>query len=159
MSRVVPGIVRSGEFVEAPSFVQNIRRTKGSKRAGQLFEQRVHRRFLKEWRGQYVNGPWIRFEGPQCGTRHCQPDGLLFDPWAGRIVVVECKISHTYRAWDQINRLYMPVVQAMFPDWEVAGVEVFKFFNHGEPYQEKPVVVWDLGAVKGGGNNIMRFEE
>lgn len=87
-------------------------------------------------------GPWIEFqeqENPR--PRFCQPDGLLFDPWTGRIILLEVKYQHTPDAWWQLRKLYAPVIEYLFPHYEVACVEVVKWFDPAVVFPERPALL------------------
>ena len=162
MARVkrIPGELRSGRFIKRPSFIRKINRTKGSKRAGELFEEKVHVELRKKFRDRYVSGAWIEYDGDLCGIKVCQPDGIIFDFERGIITVVECKLSFTADAWYQLNELYIPVLRVMFPEdlWQIRGVQIYKFAAGGVKYPEYPRVVWRFNNFDGG-HNIMRWTQ
>lgn len=55
-------------------------------------------------------------------------------------MVVEIKLSHCSEAWYQLFDLYIPVVQAIFPGWEMAGVQVCKWFDPSRPVPQAPTM-------------------
>lgn len=90
----------------------------------------------------YIASPWLRFNLRETGSRHhwCQPDGLLLDPYAGLLTIVEIKYQHCADAWFQMNRLYGPVLRRMFPapEWKFATCEVVKWFDCAVQTPEVP---------------------
>lgn len=82
--------------------------------------------------------PWIRFqENEDTRVRWCQPDALAFDPWAGRIIIIEVKYQHTSDAWWQLRRLYAPVVKALFPGYDIHLAEVCKWYDPAIAFPEQ----------------------
>jgi hypothetical protein len=74
--------------------------------------------------------PWIQFqEKGEDRFRWCQPDCLAFDPWNGRIIIIEAKYQHTSDAWWQLRQLYFPVVEYLFPSYSIHLVEVCKWYD------------------------------
>jgi len=96
------------------------------------YERRVHEHFLELYPDRYLPSPWVRFTNVEdANARWCQPDGLIIDLAAGEIVIVEMKYQHTADAWWQLEKLYKPVLRAMFPAglWTLRCVEVVKWFD------------------------------
>lgn len=87
----------------------------------------MHRRLEAVYGPLYLAGPWLAFDRGW-GSSYCQPDGLLFLPDRGRIVICEAKLLHTPAAVGQTMR-YRRVVQALFPRWELAILEVVRFYK------------------------------
>lgn len=77
---------------------------------------------------------------------YCQPDGLDFDFDKGLITIVEFKLQHTSNAWWQTRELYEPVVRKIFPSslWEIAIVEIVKWFDPDAAFPERYNFVKDL---------------
>ena len=119
-----------------PPFLPEIHEAKRTpaQKAGFRHERRVHRYFEGRYPDLYLPGPWLRYR-----TRlmphwaHCQPDGLLFLPESGRILLVEAKLAHTRRAYQQLL-LYQKLLSALFPAWLVVPCEVVKFFGSFQPF-------------------------
>lgn len=95
---------------------------------GVRYERKGHEHFLERYPDTYVPGPWFEFDDAS-GRRWCQPDGLLIDIKCGRVTIVEFKYQHTLNAWWQIWSLYAPVLQHVFPGWDIRGVEVVKWYD------------------------------
>lgn len=115
-------------------------------RRGIWYERRVQERFLSEYSGRYIGSPWFRFWRRNGTQGLCQPDGLLFSFDKGFIVIVEIKHSHTVDAWFQLTKLYLPVVEAVFPPrlWRYSRIEVTKTFDPHERFPEPLRIVSDL---------------
>lgn len=94
--------------------------------------------------------PWFVFaqEG-YSRPRWCQPDGLLLDLYAGRIVIVEIKYQHTPDAWWQVRQLYQPVVRSAFgPDWDIRACEVVKWYDPAIGFPEPVALAKDPALVR-----------
>lgn len=96
----------------------------------------------------YLPSPWLRFfaDGK---WRWCQPDGVLFVPGAGRIVIVEIKYQHTPDAWWQVRHLYQPVLEHIFPPslWEYEVCEVVKWFDPHVAFPERVVLANEVDML------------
>lgn len=110
-----------------PFIVEKIRR--GRRAAGIIYENRVHEEFLKRYEG-YLPSPWFSFLDDEGHIKWCQPDGLIIDPFEGKIVIVEAKYQHTADAHYQLFKIYLPVLRALFGGiYKLACCEVVKWFD------------------------------
>lgn len=138
-------------LAEAPPFATR-RPVRGARRAGVLYEAKVHQEFERRFSGLFVPGPWfkIRAKGDE-KPRWCQADGLLFDFGRGQITVVEIKLQHTADAYHQLYTLYLPVVKKLFGEhlWSYAAVEVVKWFDGTIAYPCSYRLCSDVGAFTG----------
>lgn len=124
-----------------PPFVKpTIRR--GRRRAGEIYERRVHGVLQRAYGDEYVASPWFIFkEAGVDRPRWCQPDALLFQPLYATITIIECKLQHTSDAWWQTKHLYLPVICRAFPPdiWRYNICEVVKWHDPAvrfpEPYR------------------------
>lgn len=114
-------------------------RVKGARAAGLRYEAKAQQHFQALWGEYYVPGPWFRFGDGQGKVRWCQPDGLLFLPYTGKIIIVEMKLQHTSDAWWQTKWLYMPVLYKIFPPrlWDYACCEVVKWYDPATLFPEQ----------------------
>jgi hypothetical protein len=136
--------IQHAEFTNAPALRQ--RRYTGRRLQGIRYERKVHEYLEFRYGELYVASPWLRFlsDGK---WRWCQPDGLLFQPETGRIIVVECKYQHTADAWWQTRHLYIPVLQRIFPAhlWSFEVCEVVKWFDPSVAFPERLVLANEVG--------------
>ncbi|HYE38144.1 hypothetical protein [Methylocaldum sp.] len=81
--------------------------------------------------------PWLYYSD-ELGVHWRQPDGLLFDLKGGKIIIVEVKYQHTTDAWWQLRKLYLPILQHIFPAnlWEFKMLEIVKWFDGMVPWPE-----------------------
>ena len=114
--------------VAAPSFASKRKRKRGIRRRGILYERSCHGMLQTAFGDAYVPSPWLRFYGDG-RLRWAQPDGILFDPEAGRLTIIEVKYSHTEQAWNQLHQLYSPLMARLLPDWPIALVEIVKWYD------------------------------
>ena len=82
----------------------------------------------------YIPGPWFEYMTTGGRVGHCQPDGLIFQPEKGRIVIIEAKLRHCPEAFYQLVNLYGPIVQHVFPAWTLGYQEVVRWYNVHEHF-------------------------
>lgn len=120
----VKGLI-AANVVDEPQFVQGVRAPTGVKGKGIRYEARVveylERDLPDTWVG--IPGMWFEFVDGS-GNRFAQPDWLGFDVPHGLIVIAEMKLTRVRQAWWQLNRLYQPLVRKVFPEWDIALVEI-----------------------------------
>lgn len=66
----------------------------------------------------------------------CQPDCLLINHDRKKVIIAECKLSHTGDSWKQLRQLYEPVVRKIFPSSEISLIEICKWFDPHSPFPE-----------------------
>lgn len=112
-----------------PPFIHREPRYTGRRASGIRYEAKVHQEFLGRYPG-YLPSPWIEFYDRSPLSKWCQPDGLIIDPWLGRLIIVEVKYQHTPEAHEQLFGLYLPVLSLMFAkDFDLDCVEVVSWFD------------------------------
>jgi hypothetical protein len=113
------------KLVEEPQFARTHKLPKGSKRRGLIYQDRVvdylERRMPESW--EALPGPWFEFVDAK-GHHYAQADWLGIDVTQGRICLVEIKLNRVPDAWWQLNRRYLPLVQKLFPQFEIGMVEI-----------------------------------
>jgi hypothetical protein len=125
--------------VEDPPFIKHERRI-GRRAQGIKYEQRVHEEFSERYAG-YIPSMWFNYADDESDEKWCQTDGLIVDPWRGRIVVVEVKLQHTPSAFYQLFHIYLPVLRALFtPHYSLFPVEVVKWFDIATVCPAKPIM-------------------
>jgi len=131
------------EFSDPP-MLKKCRYT-GRRLQGIRYEHAVHEYLGFRYGNFYLPSPWLKFfaEGK---WRWCQPDGLLFRPDAGRIIIVECKYQHTADAWWQVRHLYQPVLEHMLPRtlWTYEVCEVVKWYDPAVVFPERVVLAGEV---------------
>jgi hypothetical protein len=152
-------LVTFAEFCDEPAFVRGAHETlTGSRRAGILYERRVHGYLKRQFNATglspvfYAPGKWIRFRtsDPRESTfRYAQPDGLLFDLPRSQITIIEAKLSHTQNAWWGLRRLYEPLIRFLFgPSWGYAVCEVTRYYDPAVRWPEKLNMVRDPSYLR-----------
>ena len=126
--RIRPTMARLGRHI--PLWNDNKRR--GKAREGLKYERLAHEELTRRYPSSYVPSLWLEYEVAEDSYMHrCQPDGLLFNFTASKIIVVEIKLKHTEQAYWQLRNLYLPVLSLIFPPrlWELVPCEVVKWFD------------------------------
>ena len=82
-----------------------------AQRLGLAYERRVQDCLEAIYPGLFVSGVPLLFED-RTGLHRCIPDGILRLSDTS-IAILEIKLTHTERAWWQLERLYTPVIRQM----------------------------------------------
>lgn len=123
---------------QPPSFTQTKSTFTPSHKLGLQYERRVQDHLVKlcSKHGGFIciPNPWIMFHrvGESSSTiNFCQPDCLLIDnrKEERKIIIIECKYSHTGDSWTQIRKLYEPLVRKLYPEFKIACVEICKWYD------------------------------
>lgn len=134
------GVVEWVKFSpEPPSFIHPKKQT-GRRLAGVKYEEKLQGHLKELYGDLYVASPWFRFgELGKTRDRWCQPDGLLFLPQEGLVIIVEAKLQHTSDAWWQTKWLYLPVLAKAFScgGWSFGICEVVKWYDPAVVFPEK----------------------
>lgn len=102
---------------------------KGAKADGLRYEMRVKAHFAEAY-PHFLPGFWIGYTDMANRVAYCQPDGLLMDFEQGILTILEFKLRHCYKAYQQLFDLYLPVVGALFGDqWTYRCLEVCKWYD------------------------------
>lgn len=142
------------EFCPPPHFATGARRfVRRAHQRGISFENKVLKEFAHSL--NFVPKPWMR--ALKASWEYKQPDGLFFFPDEGRIVLIECKYSHTRDAFPQL-RGYMEWLQHLFPKplWEIAPVEVCRYVDPFEK-TENYTLIEDLSCARPKQFSVFRF--
>lgn len=114
-------------------------RMTAARAAGIKYEKAINLRLEGEFGSSYLASPWFRFsDSLEARPSFCQPDGLLFLPEEGKIVIVEIKLRHCVEAWWQLRHKYERVVAAVFPLdlWGISTCEVVKWYDPSTVFPE-----------------------
>jgi hypothetical protein len=101
MTRQIKGLSWAWALPEKPSFIKNSS-PRGTKAKGLAYERLVAKALP-----QAQHGTWFSYRDKN-GPGWCQTDLLL--ALAGRIFVIEVKLTDTAEAYTQLQQLYLPVV-------------------------------------------------
>ena len=81
-------------------------------RRGLAFERRVGRELRKLALPRLLVGPWLAFHDA-AGPGLAQPDFLAWTR-RGTPLLIEVKLGYSAEAWEQMDLLYLPLVQQIF---------------------------------------------
>lgn len=140
------------EFCDPPQFTAGKRRfVKRAFQRGLAFEAKVLREYSRKI--NFVPKPWLCSLG-----EYRQPDGLFFYPDEGKIILIECKYTHTHEAFIQMRR-YMDWLYHLFPRslWQIAPVEVCRYVDPFEKSREKYKLIEDLSCATAQQFSVLRF--
>lgn len=91
-----------------------VSRPKGAKAAGLRYERALAASIPRANHGQ-----WFEFHDLN-GPGHCQMDLLLVGK--KQIVIIECKLTNVDEGRKQLEGLYVPVAQKVWPEHKVLGI-------------------------------------
>ena len=99
----------------------------------------------------FIPGPWFEYEN-EGSSGYCQTDGILLNESRRIILIVEVKYKHTPEAYWQLENLYLPVARVFFREssWQLATVEVVKWFDPSTSCPKRPILQDDLEQVRPG---------
>jgi hypothetical protein len=119
MARRVAGLLFAARTEEGPFGPQRAKR--GSKGRGLAYERAVGAALPRAATPWEFN-PWFEFLDAN-GKGFAQPDYILLGP--REVFLLECKLTDTPEAYEQINFLYRPILEHVFA-LPVRGVVVCK---------------------------------
>lgn len=124
MTRNISGLISAWHRPDSPW--PDAPTPRGAKGRGLGYEKAVGKALARKLNGRpgyrLVPGPWFSFVD-QNGPGNCQMDFLLFTPEG--IVVVEVKLTDTFRATEQLRWLYFPILEKISPK-PISGLVVCK---------------------------------
>ena len=92
----------------------------------------------------YASGVWFRYTTKDHPQRwnFAQPDGLLIDPWKGKITIVEIKYNHTAEAYFQLVDRYLRLCNHFFGTerWVFSIVEVVHWYDCAVAFPTQPAI-------------------
>jgi hypothetical protein len=122
---IIRGLRWAKALQERPRFISSPR-IKGIQRAGLIYENRIANYIKALYGDKVIHGQWYEYEDRR-GLGWCQPDILILpDDKRDFIIVIECKLKSTRKAWVQLNYLYRPVLEKIYPQVDLRMVQVVK---------------------------------
>jgi hypothetical protein len=128
----------STPFNVRPNYDNDYVRQRGNsaaKESGLRYESQVQEFLLSHFSDRYTPSPYFHF---QDGNLHRTiiPDGLLVDPStsARTAILVEIKFSHMADAWWQMEKLYKPVLQVLYPHLRISCLEICRQYDPASPF-------------------------
>lgn len=113
---------------DPPWYNGNHRRSTPRQRQGLRYEAYVVLEFLRRY-DNFLPKPWLSYRDSTLRRYWVQPDGLLLDPWLSTIIIVEVKYQHVPEAYEQLFKIYAPLIRFLFPAWLIEHVEVCQWFD------------------------------
>lgn len=139
---------RAGWQADRPGWIREA--TGAARRRGIQFERRQQRALEERFGVARVScNPWFEFEDDE-GRFFCSPDVII---WFDEPVVVEVKTVHCERAWKQLNKLYIPVLKAVYPGRGFRAVEICGEFRP-EVYWPELTLIGDIERAPRGGTGV-----
>jgi hypothetical protein len=99
---------------------------RGSKRVGLEYERRVHDVMTAIYGTNYVMSPPILYT-LRGHRKMAIPDGIL--RLQDVLWILEVKLGHTERVWEQLMERYVPLVRALEPGRRIRAVEVCRSYD------------------------------
>ena len=125
---IIRGLRWAKALDERPGFISSPR-IKGIQRAGLIYENRIANYMKALYGDKVLHGQWYHFEDRR-GLGWCRPDIIILPNRSRKfILVIECKLKATRKAWVQLNYLYRPILERLYPQVEIRLVQVVKNLN------------------------------
>ena len=125
---IIRGLRWAKALDERPGFISSPR-IRGIQRAGLIYENRIANYMKALYGDKVLHGQWYHFEDKR-GLGWCHPDIIILPDGDRKfILVIECKLKATRKAWVQLNYLYRPILERLYPQVEVRLVQVVKNLN------------------------------
>lgn len=127
-----------------------------SQKLGLAYEQKVIDVLSAIYAEDFRSAPSILYED-RTGTRMAIPDGIL--RLGSTLVVVEVKLTHTERAWWQLNRLYAPLLAALcIRGVRLSTVEICRSYDPSVTFPGPSEVVSSLHSLRPGITGILPWK-
>jgi hypothetical protein len=128
------------EAYRAPNILRpQVGRKSYAKKLGLRFEKKVSTALAGRYKVELQ--PHYRFlQGEKLQSAF--PDVLLHLPDA--IVIAECKLRHTYDAWNQLTNLYLPILRKAHPGVALRRLEIVRNYDPSVRLPEPADVTFDL---------------
>ncbi len=125
---IIRGLRWAKALDRQPNFLTSPK-IRGIQRAGLIYENRIANYLQAIYGKDVIHGQWYSFEDRR-GLGWCQPDIIIL-PNRNRkyILVIECKLKATKKAWVQLNYLYRPILERLYPQVDIRLVQVVKNLN------------------------------
>ncbi len=125
---IIRGLRWAKALDRQPNFLTSPK-IRGIQRAGLIYENRIANYLQAIYGKDVIHGQWYAFEDRR-GLGWCQPDIIIL-PNRNRkyILVIECKLKATKKAWVQLNYLYRPIMERLYPQVDIRLVQVVKNLN------------------------------
>ena len=125
---IIRGLRWAKALDRQPNFLSSPK-IRGIRRAGLIYENRIANYLQAIYGKDVIHGQWYAFEDRR-GLGWCQPDIIIL-PNRNRkyILVIECKLKATKKAWVQLNYLYRPILERLYPQVDIRLVQVVRNLN------------------------------
>jgi hypothetical protein len=119
-------LYRAVRWTEAAGVPTAPRRPRGAKLAGLQYERRVLDVLTAIYGGAFREQANIAYWDRR-GPRRAVLDGVL--RLGDEVLIIEVKLAHTARIWEQLVERYVPLVKALEPGATVRGVEICRSYD------------------------------
>lgn len=129
---------------------------------GLRYERKVQAHLRSRLGVGYAASPVLRFADAS-GRRAAIPDGVLLRGLGSDgpelAIIIEIKVQHVPEAWWQLEQLYRPVIQKLWPRTTIRTCEVVRTFDPSTPFPcDFEVIEWGWFEKPGRKFAVMRTE-
>ena len=122
--RKVRGKVEFAEQTQQPAFAKNLKPRTSVQLAGLRYQKKASEYLDARYGDIFLPEPWYRFRDAN-GYRFCAPDVLIIpEDEDVPIILGDCKLTVTKRAKRELEGLYKPVVQFLYPNRHIRPVQI-----------------------------------
>lgn len=111
----IPSEIMSAWPTTEVPYANKRRRLSPAQKAGLAYQKRIVK-YCQSPSWSVRAGEWYCYSDLGAKRRYCQPDILLDSGILEPLVVVEVKLRWTALAWWQLRKLYVPVLQRVYPN-------------------------------------------
>ena len=140
--RSAEGVTKVVVSDRKPGFVKPFNMN-GKQKASKHYEK-VAQFYLKQCFGDnFYPSVWLKYVERR-GQRWCECDGVMANKETKEVIIFEMKLKHTARAWWQLHKKYLPVLQFAFKDWHFRVVEMTNVHDPEIVYPDGVKIVYNL---------------
>lgn len=82
-------------------------------------------KLFEDLKADIKSGTWFEYEDND-GTGFAQTDILLLATGLPRLAILECKTTRCVQGWAQLEGLYRPILERVYPKRDLIRVQVYK---------------------------------
>lgn len=127
--RTLKGLKSSVLLESAPHFIRKVKH-RGARLAGIVYEKKVAQRLQDMYGPRVLHNPWFKYIDKR-GEGWCCADILILPEKDEPLIIGECKLTSTKKAFKQLKNFYVPVSRLVWPQYEIRAIQIAKNLSLG----------------------------